>query len=48
MTIQTIHADSPVGNTIHCNDGIFSTNLRMSGKIDTKKPYLIFGNSVSI
>ncbi len=33
MTIQLIHEDSGVGNSIPCHDGVFSTNLRLTGKI---------------
>lgn len=42
------HENMPVGNSINCNDGIFHTNLRLTGKIDAKKPYLMMGNSVTI
>ena len=38
----------PAGNSINCNDGVFNTSLRLTGKIDSGKPYLIMGNSVSI
>lgn len=48
MHIQLIHEGSPVGNSIQCNDGVFSTALKMTGKVETKKPYLILGNSVTV
>jgi hypothetical protein len=37
-----------VGNNIQINDGVFSSYLRLSGAVDAKKPYLIFGNAVSV
>ena len=48
MTIQLIHEDSAVGNSIPCHDGVFNTNLRLTGKIDMKKPVLMLGNNVSV
>ena len=42
------HEGMPVGNSISSSDGIFHTNLRLTGKIDGKRPYLIMGNSVTI
>lgn len=48
LSIQILHEDNPVGNNIQINDGTFFTNLRLSGAVDTKKPYLIFGNSVNV
>ena len=43
-----IHQDSPVGNNIQVNDGVFNSNLRLSGAVETKKPYMIFGNAVTV
>jgi len=37
-----------VGNNILVNDGVFNSLLRLSGVIDTKKPYLLFGNAVNV
>lgn len=48
LSIQILHENSPVGNSINCNDGVFTTNLRLTGKVDAEKPYLILGNSVSV
>ncbi len=48
MTIQLNHQDLPIGNALHCTDPSFHTNLKMTGNIETKKPYLMFGNSISI
>jgi hypothetical protein len=48
LNIQILHEDCVVGNNIQINDGVFNSYLRLSGIVDTKKPYLIFGNSVSI
>jgi hypothetical protein len=28
-----IHMDSPVGNNIQVNDGVFNSNLRLSGAV---------------
>ena len=43
-----IHQESPVGNNIQVNDGVFNSNLRLSGAVETKKPYMIFGNAVTV
>ncbi len=43
-----LHEDAAVGNNIQVNDGVFSSSLRLSGAVDTKKPYLIFANSISV
>jgi hypothetical protein len=48
MTIQLIHEDNPIGNSIPCHDGVFSTHLRLTGKIDMNKPVLMLGNNVSV
>jgi len=48
LNIQLIHEDSPVGNNIYVNDGVFNSYLRLSGGVDTKKPYLLLGNSVNV
>lgn len=48
LSIQMIHENLPVGNSINCNDGVFTTNLRLTGKVDSGKPYLIIGNSINI
>lgn len=37
-----------VGNNIQINDGVFSSYLRLSGVVDTKKPYLVFGNAINV
>jgi len=33
LSVQMIHQDSPVGNNIQVNDGVFSSNLRLSGAV---------------
>ena len=33
MTLQLLHQNNPVGNSIPCNDGTFSTNIRLTGKV---------------
>ena len=48
MTIQLIHENTLVGNSFSCNDGIFNTTLRITGKFERKIPYMILGNSVNI
>ena len=48
MTLQLIHENTLIGNSFNCNDGVFSTHLRMTGKVERKRPYLILGNSLSI
>lgn len=48
LTVQIIHEDSPVGNNIQVNDGVFNSSVRLSGAVDTKKPYLIFGKAVTV
>ncbi len=48
MTIQLLHDDNAVGNSIPCHDGVFSTILRLSGKVDLKKPVLMLGNNISV
>lgn len=48
LTIQVVHEDSPVGNSIQVNDGVFSANLRLSGVVDCKKPHLMFGQAVTV
>ena len=48
MTVQLLHEDNPVGNNLLINDGSFQTNLRLTGQVDTKKPYLLFGNSACV
>jgi hypothetical protein len=48
MTIQLLHEDSPIGNSIPCHDGTFSTHLRLTGKVEMKKPTLILGNNISV
>ena len=48
MTIQLLQDDSPIGNCIPCFDEVFSTHLRLTGKIDLKKHVLMLGNSISI
>lgn len=48
MTIQLLHQNNPVGNSIPCNDGTFTTNLRLTGKVEAKKPTIILGNSICV
>lgn len=48
MTIQLIHKDGVIGNSIPCNDGVFVTSLRLTGKIEMKRPTLILGNNISV
>lgn len=48
MTIQLIHEDCPIGNSIPCHDGVFNTHLRLTGKIDMKRPVLFLGNKISV
>lgn len=48
LNIQLLHEDAPVGNNILVNDGVFNSFLRLSGVVDTKKPYLLLGNSVNV
>lgn len=48
LTIQTVHMDSPVGNNIQLNDGVFNSTVRLSGAVDTKKPILMFGKAVTV
>jgi hypothetical protein len=48
LNIQILHEDTVVGNNIQVNDGVFSSYLRLSGNVDSKKPYLIFSNSVNV
>lgn len=43
-----IHQEQPIGNQLVCTDGVFASALKMSGPVDSKKPYLIFGNSIAI
>jgi hypothetical protein len=48
MNIQLLHEEAPIGNNITVNDGVFSIMLRLSGEVNTKNPYLLFGNSVAV
>jgi hypothetical protein len=48
LHIQLLHEDSAVANHILVNDGVFNSFLRLSGVVDTKKPYLLFGNALSV
>lgn len=48
LTIQMIHEDSPVGNNIQVNDGVYHSSIRLSGVIDSKKPHLMFSKAVTI
>lgn len=48
LNIQLLHEETPVGNNIQVNDGVFNSYLRLSGGIDTKKPYLLLGNSINV
>lgn len=48
LNIQILHEESAVGNNIQVNDGVFNSYLRLSGSVDTKKPYLLFGNSLVV
>lgn len=48
MTIQLLQDESPVGSSILCLDEIFSTHMRLTGKVELKKPVLMLGNNISI
>ena len=48
LSFQMLHEECAVGNNIQVNDGVFHSSLRLSGTVDTKKPYLIFGNALSV
>lgn len=48
LNIQILHEDCAVGNNIQVNDGVFNSYLKLSGAVDSKKPYLIFGNAANI
>lgn len=48
LTIQTVHMDSPVGNNIQVHDGVFYSTIRLSGAVDTKKPILMYGKTVTV
>jgi len=48
MTIQLLHEENPIGNSIPCRDGVFNTHLRLTGKIDMKTPVLMLGSNVSV
>lgn len=40
--------DSPIGNNIQVNDGVFNSTIRLSGAVDTKKPILILGKAIVV
>ena len=48
LNLQIIHEDSAVGNNIQINDGVFSSNVRLSGNIDTKKISMLLSNACTI
>ena len=37
-----------MGNNIQINDGVFSSNIRLSGAVDTKKIHMLFSKSCTI
>jgi hypothetical protein len=43
-----LHEECAVGNNIQINDGVFHSSLRLSGTVDTKKPYLLLTNALSV
>ena len=48
LSLQIIHEEAAVGNNIVINDGVFSSNVRLSGNIDTKKISMLLANSCTI
>lgn len=48
LNIQIMHEDCSVGNNIVVNDGTFNSLIRLNGGFDTKKLYLLLGNSAVI
>ena len=40
--------DNPIGNTINSKDPLFSTSLRITGKVDSKKPYFVLANAITL
>ena len=48
LSLQIVHEDLPVGNNIQINDGAFSSNIRLSGNVDTKKLYMLLSKAVTV